>query len=107
MTALIRPATARAYINHGRWIADCPVECGGALRLEPHQSVYHCPECRQITEVEWPADADEIMETLEKRIIPRTRNWFPSGHVLALRSGSLHGQSVRDLERETADHEEP
>ncbi|MFT2016287.1 hypothetical protein ACMA1D_10655 [Streptomyces sp. 796.1] len=103
MTALIT-AKARAYVNHGRWVADCPVDCGSALALQPRQSAYHCPECKQLAKVEWPANADDIMAALERRMVPRTRNWFPAGHTLALRSGAPHGQSVKDLDDETAEH---
>jgi hypothetical protein len=102
---LYTPAQARAYVNHGRWIADCPVECGSALSLDPKQVTYHCPECKWMGQIEWPDNADEIWETLQERRIPRTRNWFPSGHVLALRSGSPHGQTVKELLEETAENE--
>ncbi len=92
---------ARAYYNFGRWIADCPVDCGSAIQLNPGQSLFHCPECTFITDVEWPTNVDEITEALNKRQAKRNRNWFPENHDLALRSGSPHGQSVVELEDET------
>lgn len=92
---------ARAYVNWGRWIADCPIECGGALKLNPGEAIFACPECRAISEVEWPSNAQEIWDELETRPIPKTRNWFPSGHALALRAGVPHGQSVQELRDET------
>lgn len=95
---------ALAYINWGRWIADCPADCGGALSLEPAQSILACPECHQISEIDWPSDADGIWEELTLRPVPRTRNWFPVGHPLALRAGCAHGQTVADLRDETAAH---
>lgn len=95
---------ARAYANFGRWIADCPVDCGSAIQLTSGQSTFHCPECSFVTTVEWPANPDEIWEALLKRPAKRNRNWFPSNHTLALRSGSPHGQTVRELEDETAEH---
>lgn len=102
---LLTPAKARAYVNHGRWIADCPCECGSALSLEPKQTAYHCPECEWIGQVEWPDNADEIWEVLQERHVPRTRNWFPDNHFIALRTGSPHGQTVKELMQETAENE--
>lgn len=104
MTALIRPATAEAYVNHGRWVADCPMQCGGALKLDPRQGVFHCPECKTMHSVTWPTDPDEIMEALERRVVPRTRNWFPRDHYLAVRAHAPHGQTIKELDDETAEH---
>ena len=96
---------ARAYMNHGRWIADCTRPfCANAEKLKPRQSMFHCSNCMQIAEVEWPAEVDEITAVLERRPVPQTRNWFPAGHGLALRSGTLHGQSVADLQAENDEY---
>ena len=99
--------TARAYYNHGRWVADCSRPyCGGAEDLTARQGGFVCSNCRQLDTVEWPADADEITAALERRPVPQTRNWFPAGHDLALRSGCPHGQSVADLLEEQREYEE-
>lgn len=96
---------ARAYLNHGRWISDCPRPyCGNAEGLSPGQVGFHCSNCGQIADVEWPPNAPEITAALDKRPVPQTRNWFPAGHELALRSGCPHGQTVADLEAETREH---
>lgn len=95
---------ARAYVNFGRWIADCPMDCGSAMQLVKLQGGYHCTECGHLTSVEWPNNPDEIWTALEARPAKRNRNWFPSGHNLALRSGSPHGQSVEELQDETQEH---
>ena len=80
--------TARAYVNHGRWVADCEQPyCNGAESLEPRQALVHCSNCHWEGMVQWPPDADAIWEVLAVRPVPQTRNWFPSGHELALRSG--------------------
>jgi hypothetical protein len=105
VTMLLTPAQARAYVNHGRWIAECPRNCGGALSLTPRQTSYHCDECKWIGGVEWPDNADEIMEALEQRVVPRTRNWFPRDHDLAIRSNAPHGQTVKQLIEETEQNE--
>lgn len=105
MTALIKPAQARAYVNFSRWVADCPMECGGALELAPGMLLFACPECKTMSEIEWPPNADEIWEVLQERKVPRTRNWFPSGHVIALKGGYPHGQTPAQLRDETAENE--
>lgn len=93
---------ARAYINFGRWVADCPLECGNALALQPGQANYFCAPpggCGHMGTIEWPDNADELWSALENRP-PKNRNWFPSGHPLALRAGCPHGQSPKDLRDE-------
>lgn len=96
---------ARVYINHGRVIADCPrPHCANAEKLDPQQGMFHCSNCKQVAEVDWPADLDELLAALEQRPVPQTRNWFPSGHELALRSGTRHGQSVEDLRAENDEY---
>lgn len=100
---LIR-ATARAYVNHSRWISECPNGCGCALQLEPRQTTFHCSECLAILPVDWPPDAQEIWDALMERPVPRTRNWFPAGHDLAVRANCPHGQTVAQLREETAEH---
>lgn len=96
---------ARAYVNHGRWVADCTrAHCANAEELAPRQGTFHCSNCLQVAEIEWPADADDIWAVLGLRPVPQTRNWFPAGHDLALRSGTPHGQSVADLQDENREY---
>lgn len=101
---------ARARVNHGRWIADCPRRhCANAMRLDPRQATFHCGGeggCQMVAEVEWPADADGIWAALQERPVPGTRNWYPDGHVEALRLGLPHGQSPADLRDETRQYEQ-
>ncbi len=100
---------ARARVNHGRWIADCPRPyCANAMRLTPGQAAFHCAGeggCRMVAEIEWPAGADDIWQALIERPVPGTRNWYPAGHTEAVRLGLAHGQSPADLRAETAEHE--
>ena len=91
---------ARAYVNFGRWISDCPLGCGNAMALQPGQSQFFCQPpggCGNIASVEWPNDPDGIWEALGQRPMPKTRNWFPKNHELALRAGCPNGQSVQEL----------
>ncbi|MEU8683134.1 hypothetical protein [Streptomyces sp. NPDC048611] len=95
---------ARAYINHGRWVADCPTGCGSARKLEAGDFALPCSECKAISEVEWPADPDAIWSALLKRPFPKNRNWYPEGHPIAVRARLPHGQTVSQLEDETNDN---
>ncbi len=99
---LVKPL-ALAYVNWGRWVADCPAACGSAIVLASGQSTFHCPECKHLSGVYWPHNPDEIMEVLEVRN-KRNQNWFPVNHDLALRFGLPHGQSVSELREETEAH---
>ena len=100
---------ARARVNHGRWIADCPRPyCAHAMRLTPGQAAFHCGGeggCQLVAEVEWPADADGIWAALVERPVPGTRNWYPAGHAEAVQLGLPHGQSAGDLRAETREYE--
>jgi hypothetical protein len=95
---------ARARVNHGRWITDCPRPyCANAMLLTPGQAAFHCAGeggCRMVAEVEWPADADGIWAALLERPVPGTRNWYPAGHPEAVLMGLPHGQSPTELRDE-------
>lgn len=100
---------ARAFVNHGRWIAECPRDlCSNALALESRQGRFVCdtePDgCGADAPIEWPPDADEIWKALQRRPVPATRNWFPAEHELAVRAGEPHGQTVADLLAEGEQH---
>lgn len=98
---------ARAYVNFGRWIADCPLDCGNAMALQPRQTTFCCQTsggCGHIASVEWPEDADGIWEALEERRAPKNRNWFPKSHPLALKAGCPNGQTAQELRDETSEN---
>lgn len=105
---LIKSQMARAYVNYGRWVADCPTGCGSALALINEDGdlmhVYACIECHALSTVDWPANAEEIWEALQERPYPRVRNWFPASHELALRTGLPHGQTPNDLREEAREN---
>lgn len=94
-----------AYVNHGRWIADCPIDCGGAQELDNGQTMFACKECYQMSEVEWPKDPGGIWEALAKRVNPKNRNWYPKGQPVAVKANLPQGQSVKDLLDEQAAEE--
>lgn len=97
-----------AYMNHGRWIAECPRPyCGNAVLLQPRQPRFVCKGpggCAMEAVVVWPGNADELTAELERRPVPATRNWFPKGHYLAERWRLPSGQSIKDLRSEFADY---
>lgn len=106
---LVASFTTQAYVNHGRWVADCDRPfCGNAVQFQHRQSTFNCEGsggCQAVNVVEWPADADAIWEALALRPVPATRNWFPTGHPLAVRSGCEMGQSPADLIEEQKEME--
>lgn len=107
--AQLLTARARARVNHGRWIADCPRRyCANAVRLTPGQATFHCAGdggCQMVATLEWPADADGIWDALQLRPVPSTRNWYPDGHVEAVRLGLPHGQTPTELLGEQREYE--
>lgn len=112
---------ALAFVLYGDWVAECPMpDCGNvehlfdrvnprvptSPRLVPRQG-FVCSYCGLRVETEWPEPEliRGIMDALNKRPVPHTRNWFPADHPLALRMGvSEHGQSVEDLLAENDEH---
>ena len=87
---------AQAHVNHGRWIVRC-TRCPGAEDLAPKQRTTVCTDCRQILEVEWPADADDIWDALLLRPVPGNRNWAPAGHRQTYESRTRDGRFVADV----------
>lgn len=98
---MLHTTRARAYVNFGRWVADCPAGCGSARQLASHEAMFACGECHTISPIEWPDQADEIWEALQKRKFPKNRNWYPAEHDVALAAGAPHGQSAKELDEET------
>lgn len=86
---------AAAYVNHGRWVADCPSEfCNGAVAVTPGQP-FLCGSCLNIDigcryrMIEWPHERGAIEAALSERPVPEVANWLP-------------GETARDLRNENA-----
>ncbi|MCU4184032.1 hypothetical protein K6U06_06645 [Acidiferrimicrobium sp. IK] len=87
--------TAAAYVNHGRWMVDCPHGCGSAQYASHADRRMFCVECSSggtglwIT-VSWPSPADvaAIEAALSCRLVPN-RNWRPGETV-----EQLHAQNA-------------
>lgn len=66
--------TAYAYINHGRWVADCP--CGSAQVVTPADPALYCVDCLPdgwLTLI-FPADCASA-EAEVAELPKRERNW--------------------------------
>ena len=93
----ISPITIHAYISEGRWVADCPAGCGGALMVTPNDRWYFCVNCGSgWHRVLFPTAKRAIETILLKRPleggIPKTRNWRVGESVAQLRAENLaHG----------------
>jgi hypothetical protein len=95
----IQPGSINAYINEGRWIADCYAGCGGALLVTPADPWFFCCECGsgwyqivfpgKITRTKIEA---ELMKRPTIGGVPRTRNWIVGETVDQLKVQNLeHG----------------
>lgn len=90
-------ASIAVYINHGRWIAECP-DCHGAQLACRTDHRFLCNDCGNIAveglwrPVDWPANPGAIEEALDMRPLAN-QNWVP-------------GQTVDDLLAEEIAHRE-
>ena len=77
--------TVNAYINHGRWVADCP--CNGAELVAPNHNML-CGSCGAEHTVKFPSPKtrQKIEELLEARPHGLNRNW--------------NGEPVKELQAE-------
>lgn len=86
---------AVAYVNWGRWVADCPrADCANAEQLVRGAPRFACSFCGYTCSVSWPDEAKRIVEALAARPVPSTRNWLP-------------GETVAMLEAENVEHGVP
>jgi hypothetical protein len=85
-----------AYMNHGRWVADCVTGCGGAervhadgkLQVSANGVVYGitsdgrmvCGSCGEESLVVFPEEMPLIEAAMEVRKM-RNRNWVPGESV--------------------------
>lgn len=88
-----------AYMNHGRWVADCPAEgCGFSALAGSHLD---CP-AHDVVRVVWPTDLEreEIEAELNLRPVDplvgaKHANWRPGETVESLRAENVeHGVGV-------------
>ncbi len=91
----IRKGTdVQAYVNHGRWVADCP--CNGAELVAPKQEML-CGSCGMKHTVEFPKQRTKIEETLNVRP-PHNQNWSVGETVDSLVAENIeNGLYPKDL----------
>lgn len=106
---------AVAYVNHGRWLADCPTGCNAAMDTTVGETGYLCGVpyegriiggCGASAPLVWPEDPNAITAALSVRPTAN-RHWAPAGHrqtyVSYTPDGRLiaeaypNGQTVADL----------
>ena len=78
-----------AYVNEGRWIAECPEEyCNGAEFVDPDWPVMVCSGgCGSGPfGVVFPKERENLTAVLVRRPVPATRNWAPGETVLGLKA---------------------
>lgn len=80
--------TVHAYINHGRWVADCP-NCNGAELVASGMPMV-CGSCGAEHAVTFPRNRPKLEEVLTVREM-RLQNWLP-------------GQTPSDLLAENIEH---
>jgi hypothetical protein len=104
--ALKAPA-AVAYVNQGRWVADCPFGCGTARGVARAVN-YWCAGCGntavggQEVAVTWPDDFDAIESVLVLRPTEANRNWSPFARVPGrnrIGEDAVKDLAVENLER--------
>lgn len=65
-----------AYINHNRWVADCP-ECNGGIDCSPDLPKGCCLDCGLVYVLDFPSkrEREEAEAVLSERRQPANRNW--------------------------------
>lgn len=90
-----------AYVNHGRWVAECP-DCAGAQLVSELERRFWCLNCGNAAvnfawrHVRMPQkrtaiEAELVIRPAAKGDRAITRNWLP-------------GETVKDLQRENVEH---
>lgn len=70
---------ANAYVNHGRWVIDCP-NCNGGIRADADEVV--CRDCGHSYKVRFPGDREQAQRILSHRPV-ENQNWLPDTETLA------------------------
>ena len=101
---------AAVYVNHGRWVVECPADdCRAAIDVSrPLGSGWASCDCGDLSVcyheripcdhmilLDWPADLEAIVRILDAREDPCTRNWLPGETVEDLKAENLlHGMRL-------------
>lgn len=77
------------YVNHGRWVVDCPF-CRAGQFASRSDHRFYCAECQNaaiggvFVKTVWPKDAAKIEEALLERPNLLNQNWVPGETVKQL-----------------------
>lgn len=111
--------TAIAFVLYGDWVSECPMPyCENvehlfekvnprvptSPRLVPKNG-FICSNCGLQVPIGWPEPGlmAGVMDVLNRRPVPQTRNWFPADLPFAVRQNIKdHGQTVDDLKAENS-----
>jgi hypothetical protein len=91
LTVHERDGVLDAYVNHGRWVADC--DCGSGVACGPDSRDAVCFECGAVWRVKFPRSdrIDAAVAILDGRRYAKQRNWRPD-----------RGETLDDLRAENA-----
>lgn len=86
-----RATELTCYVNHGRWVADCP-NCNAGIAAWPKNPLLYCAECATVYSSKFPA-AQTIARATDALAArsPHNRNWYPQREL------------TTDLEKENRD----
>lgn len=80
-----------AYLNHGRWVVDCPREGCPESHLAD-SDLFVCDNCGLTSRVVIPDEYFAVNEIVAKRPVPQTRNWTPDEPLqLLIEENIAHG----------------
>jgi hypothetical protein len=71
------PEPTKAYVNHGRWVANC-VWCLTGMLTQPHWRIACCGECGarySSARVHFPENIEAIEKILLRRVRRDQQNW--------------------------------
>jgi len=94
---------ALAYLNHSRWVVDCPTPGCTDARLAHDEAGRRltedvCAKGHPFEIVMPPAQVEaQIVAAVADRADDADKSWYPKGHVRAALAGLPTGQSVSDL----------
>lgn len=111
-----RDCTNAEYMTEKRFEDRHKVGFGAVSGIK--KDAFYCSHCKCLaTSVHWPKHdqdcvapagvdhADEIMELLNLRSMPETRNWFYTGQKIAVARSAPDGQTLAELRAENDQHE--
>ena len=90
--SVISEVAVAARIDAGRWLADCPVGCGGAEMVSAADPVFLCVSCGSDDKwwpVTFPADRAAIEAEITKRTNVNGWAWTPGETLAQLREETI------------------